>query len=116
MNTFDFLDSIDDRITAHVAKFQEFTGEDLGLDSRAAYRVYVDADHTCIAVDKRNDRTLQYYGGFEYVDKDFRREMGNWVFYSAEDHLVASALANLEEEKESPFVEADDDNALQEDF
>ena len=97
MNTFEFLDSIDDRITAYVAKFDEFTAEDLGLDSRAAYRLYVDADHTCIAVDKRNDRVLQYYGGFEYVDKDFRREMGNWVFYFAEDHLVASALENLEE-------------------
>jgi hypothetical protein len=112
MTTFEFLDTIDDRVTAYVAKMTEVIGEDLGLDSRAAYRLYV--DETCIAVDKRNDRTLQYYGGFEYVDKDFRKEMGNWVFYSAEDHLVASALANLEEEK--PFVEADDDNALQEDF
>jgi hypothetical protein len=114
MNTFDFLDSIDDRITAYVAKFQEFTAEDLGLDSRAAYRLYVDRDHTCIAVDKRNDRTLQYYGGFEYIDKDHRREMGNWVFYFNESDRVADALENLEEE--NPFVEADDDNALQEDF
>ena len=113
MTTFEFLDTIDDRVTAYVAKMTEVIGEDLGLDSRAAYRLYV--DETCIAVDKRNDRTLQYYGGFEYVDKDFRREMGNWVFYSAEDDRVASALEFLEE-KESPFVEADDDNALQEDF
>jgi hypothetical protein len=114
MNTFEFLDSIDDRITSYVAKFQEVTGEDLGLDGRAAYRLYVDRDHTCIAVDKRNDRTLQYYGCFEYVDTDFRRELGNWVFYFAEDDRVARALENLKEEK--IFVEADDDNALQEDF
>ena len=95
MNTFDFLDSIDDRITTHVGKFDEFTAKDLGLDSRAAYILYVDEDHTCIAVDKRNDRTLQYYGGFEYVDKDFRREMGNWVFYFAEDDRVADALKGI---------------------
>ena len=98
MNTFEFLDSIDDRITAYVAKFDEFTAEDLGLDSRAAYRLYVDADRTCIAVDKRNDRVLQYYGGFEYVDKEFRREMGNWVFYFAEDDRVAEHLDRLSEE------------------
>ena len=115
MNTFEFLDSIDDRITAHVAKMTEVIGEDLGLDSRAAYRLYVDADHTCIAVDKRNDRTLQYYGGAEYVDKDFRREMGNWVFYSAEDDRVQGWIEFFEQ-RENPFVEADDDNALQEDF
>ena len=114
MNTFEFLDSIDDRITAHVAKMTEVIGEDLGLDSRAAYRLYVDADHTCIAVSKTCDRTLQYYGGFEYVDKDFRRELGNWVFYFAEDDRVARALANLEEEH--PFLEGDDDNALMEEM
>jgi hypothetical protein len=112
-NTFEFLDSIDDRITAHVAKFQEYQAEDLGLDRRSAYRLYVDADHTCIAVSKTQDRTLQYYGGFEYIDKDHRKEMGSWVFYFAESDRVADALEHLEE---SPFLEADDDNALQEDF
>lgn len=114
MNTFEFLDSIDNRITEHVAKFQEVTAEDLNLDRRSAYRLYVDADHSCIAVSKRDDRTLQYYGGFEYVDKDYRQEMGNWVFYFAEDDRVAMAIENLEEE--NPFLEGEDDNALMEDF
>jgi len=113
MNTFEFLDSINDRITSYVAKFDEVTAEDLGLDRRAAYRLYVDRDHTCIAVDKRNDRTLQYYGGFEYVDKDHRRELGNWVFYFNDSDRVADAIGHLEE---SPFLEADDDNALMEEF
>jgi hypothetical protein len=63
------------------------------LDSRASYRLYIDADLTAIVALKDSDRQLQYYGGFEYVDKDSRRELGNWVFYSNEDNRVAMALS-----------------------
>lgn len=92
-----FIESINDRVTSYVAKFDEFLPEDLGLDERAAYRLYVDKDRTCIAIEKRNDRPLQYYGGFEYVDKEYRQECGNWVFYLATDDRVDSCLLRLEE-------------------
>ena len=107
MDTFDFLDKIDDSITEHVAKFQEYQAEDLGLDRRSAYRLYVDRDRTCIAVSKTADRTLQYYGGFEYIDKDYRREMASWVFYFAEDDRVADCLAHLDEPDHTDQLLAD---------
>ena len=96
MHPLDFIESINDRITAYVGKMEEFLPTDLGLDSRSAYRLYVDKDRTCIVVNKHDDRTLQYYGAFEYVDKDYRREMGNWVFYSSEDERVFSHLEWIE--------------------
>jgi len=92
-----FLDNIDDRVTSFVSTFNEFLPEDLGLDRRAGYRFYVDSGYACIAIQKRDDKTLQYYGGFEYVDKEFRREVGNWVFYFDEDSRVSRAISYLNE-------------------
>ena len=99
MHPFDFIESINDRVTEYVAKMQEVLPEDLGLDRRAGYRFYVDKDMTTIVTPKYRDNSLQYYGGFEYVDEDCRKELGNWVFYSDNDDRVAEALAyyNAEE-------------------
>ena len=59
----------------------------LGLDRRAASSCWVGEDYIAVAV--RDDRTLQYYGGFEYVEKSCRVECGEYVFYSIEDGRVA---------------------------
>jgi hypothetical protein len=61
----------------------------LGLDIRCG-KVFVSPD--CIAIHKANDRAVQYYGGFEYVDKEFRHEMGDFVFYSAEEGRIQGHL------------------------
>ena len=45
-----------------------------------------------IAVAKYNDGTLQYYGGMEYVDKDCRKEVGEYVFYFRESSRVADVI------------------------
>jgi hypothetical protein len=65
----------------------EYTSPDsMGLDRRAGYRLWINED--CIVVDKANDRVLQYYGGFEYVDSEYRIEMGDYVIYLADDERV----------------------------
>ncbi len=74
--------------------------ERAGLDARCG-RIWVCMD--CIAVEQGNDRTLQYYGGFEYVDKEYRTELGDWVFYSAEDERVAEQLAEYYSTQEEEF-------------
>ena len=58
----------------------------LGLDRRSASRIWVGRDF--LAVPMNEDRTLQYYGGFEYVDSEYRMQLGNWVFYSIECERV----------------------------
>ena len=59
----------------------------LGLDQRAAYSgIYVDLENEeFVAVAAGSDRILQYYGGFEYIDKEYRHELGNYVFYMTEN-------------------------------
>lgn len=64
----------------------EVTADALGLDIRAGYRIMVGEDFLAVQVDR--DRSLQYYGGFEYVAPEYRMELGGWVFYSIEDERV----------------------------
>lgn len=92
MNTYDLIEDINMKVERHINKnmTQVYCGrENTGLDSRCGL-IYINEE--CIAVDKRNDRTLQYYGGFEYVDKEFRKEMGDYVFYFNEDARVSEHI------------------------
>jgi hypothetical protein len=93
-DTHDMLDAIETVVQRHVQRMQEVLPEDLGLDRRAGYRLYVDRDF--IVCSAGNDRSLQYYGGFEYVDKECRREAGDWVFYSRDDSRVEGHLEQFE--------------------
>jgi len=92
MSTEVFLESLSEQVDAHVeANFKEVTNlRQLNIDPRAAGKLFVNED--CIAVRKYNDRSLQYYGGFEYVDTDFRAEAGGYVFYFAADSRVQDHL------------------------
>lgn len=72
-----------------------------GLDRRAAYQLWLGGEHDCIIVTKDEDRDLQYYGGFEYVDRDCRMELGGYVVYSAEDERVQGHI-DIALDKESP--------------
>lgn len=68
----------------------EVTAEQLGLDPRAGYRLMINEDY--IVVYSSNRGVLDYYGGFEYVDSDCVAQLGDYVFYSAEDDRVAGCL------------------------
>jgi hypothetical protein len=70
---------------------------DLGLDIRCG-RLFVNEDG--IAVGKDQDRSLQYYGGFEYVDKDYRYELGGYVFYTVDDERVREHVAEFTNQEE----------------
>lgn len=69
--------------------------EDLGLDRRVAHRLLVDPERSFIAVPLAERRTLDYYGGFEYIEPEYIMIIGDHVFYSGESDRVNSALANL---------------------
>ena len=91
----DMMDKVADAVQAYVDTLKETLPEDLGLDRRSAYRLFTDGQ--IIAVTKNDDANLQYYGGFEYVDKDYRTEIAGWVFYSANDDRVYGHLERLNE-------------------
>ena len=82
----DVVNEANDQMVRALNEMEYVEPELLGLDRRAAYRLWVNED--CIVVDKRNNGALQYYGGFEYVDRDYRIEMGDYVIYLSDDERV----------------------------
>ena len=71
-------------------EFREVTPKEIGLDSRAGYRFFINEDY--IAVSRGNRRSLDYYGGFEYVDEEHITVLGDMVFYSSDDERVQGHL------------------------
>ena len=90
LSIYDFIDELNDKLCTRTQNMTLVSADKLGLDIRAGYRLFI--DNECIIVDKRNDRSLQYYGGFEYVDKDFRNEIGDYVIYTNGDDRVLNCL------------------------
>jgi len=89
MNLFKLIDEVTELTDSYVGNMELVPANRLGLDPRCG-KVFVSPD--CIAIHKANDRAVQYYGGFEYVDTQYRHEMGDFVFYSAEDDRVCGHL------------------------
>ena len=71
-------------------EFREVTPKEIGLDSRAGYRFFINEDY--IAVSRGNRRSLDYYGVFEYVDEEHITVLGDMVFYSSDDERVQGHL------------------------
>ena len=89
MDLFELIDEVTEITDNFVAKMGQVPAKQLGLDNRCG-KLFVTPD--CIGVYKSNDRALQYYGGFEYVDIEYRYEFGDYVFYSQADKRVSDCL------------------------
>lgn len=63
--------------------------EELGLDFRCG-RILVSVDEGFIAV--CNPRSIEYYGGFEYINSEFKLDAGNYRFYDSEADRVDRVL------------------------
>lgn len=71
-----------------------------GIDPRAFIGTFW-YNYDAIIIVKGNERSLNYYGGFEYIDADYIREYGNYVVYSAEADRVQEVLENLMENEDA---------------
>lgn len=87
---YKLIDNINNQIENYVSMLPVVSADALGLDIRAGYKLYV--DDTCIVVNKRNDRNLQYYGGFEYCE-EFRQELGDYVVYFEDSGRISKCLS-----------------------
>jgi len=80
------------------------SAEAVGLDARAGY-VFISTEEGWIA--SRNTRSLDYYGGFEYISEEHKVTVGEITFYSNDHSRVADALEYYE-----ALQEQDDDDAV----
>ena len=67
-----------------VENLPQVSGKDIGLDDRAGYNLKVSVEDGFIIATTESDKSLQYYGGFEYIGVDHRMEIAGYVIYSAE--------------------------------
>ena len=91
MAIYELISEINSKVEGLInEEFREVTPKDVGLDSRAGYRLFINEDY--IAVSRGNPRTIDYYGGFEYVDEEHVTVLGDYIFYSADDERVQDHL------------------------
>lgn len=89
----DLVDEVQDMVERQVQGMRRVTASELGLDNRCG-RCYVDED--CIVVEG-DGRSINYYGGFEYIDDEDVRKVGDYVIYLATASRVQEALECLME-------------------
>ncbi len=95
-STLDLIDAVEDVVDRHVRGLRWVTASELGLDNRCG-RAYVGNDMESIIVDNGNLRSYNYYGGFEYIDDEDRRQLGDYTVFLATSDRVRDALECLME-------------------
>ncbi len=98
------LYDLDDSINATVEQFIEENCKQgdraqTGLDPRAFSKFWY--CHEGIFIFDVSRRSLDYYGGFEYIDREYVKSYGEYVFYSAEANRVQEVLAKLMENEDA---------------
>lgn len=98
-NTLDMIDSINEVIERNIRNnFIRVPASDLGLDDRSG-RVYVDVASEVVAVEC--SRSIDYYGGFEYIKEgEGRTTFGDYTFYTTESSRVQDCFDTLRESVE----------------
>ena len=70
----------------------------LGLDYRSG-SVHVSVSEDFIAVN--STYSIEYYGGFEYIDSDYKTTIGHITFYSGEASRVEDCIRHYIENTEN---------------
>jgi hypothetical protein len=63
--------------------------EELGLDFRCG-RILISVDEGFVAAS--NPRSIEYYGGWEYIDSEFKLDAGDYRFYDREADRVDAVI------------------------
>jgi hypothetical protein len=72
--------------------------EDIGLDYRSG-NVYISVENDYVA--SASARSIEYYGGFEYIDSEYTTALGHIKFYSGEHSRVRDAIEYYKENTEN---------------
>lgn len=84
---YDMMEEVNSQVKFYIEQnMKRCTPEELGLDPRSCRTLFVSEDG--IAVHNGNRSTLDYYGGFEYVERECVQSLGNYTFYLADDNRV----------------------------
>ena len=94
-DTLEMIDEIQYIVERHVQGLRRVTANELGLDMRCG-RAYVGENMDCIIVDG-DARSFNYYGGFEYIEDEDKRQLGDYTVFLDTSERVRDALEALME-------------------
>ena len=94
-DTLEMIDEIQYIVERHVQGLRRVSANDLGLDIRCG-RAYVGENMDCIIVDG-DARSFNYYGGFEYIEDEDKRNIGDYTIFLDTSERVRDALEALME-------------------
>ena len=94
-DTLEMIDEIQYIVERHVQGLRRVSASDLGLDIRCG-RAYVGENMDCIIVDG-DARSFNYYGGFEYIEDEDKRNIGDYTIFLDTSERVRDALEALME-------------------
>jgi len=84
MDILDIIDEAINKVEQAVHQLPRVRADEIGLDRRAGF-VYVDTDNQVIIAESGHIRSLEYYGGFEYIDDDCTQTIGQFKIYGVEE-------------------------------
>lgn len=90
----DQIDNIFSEFVENLIELEEFvdvTAKEIGLDERSAYSG-LKISMSGILVPTKYVGKMEYYGGFEYIDKEYVRELGEYRFYSSKASRVKDCI------------------------
>ena len=94
-STLDMIDCVNEVVERHVRKMNRVPASRMGLDDRCG-RVYVDLNEEVIAVEC--SRSIDYYGGFEYIKEgEGRTSVGSYTFFNTESSRVQDCFDHINE-------------------
>jgi hypothetical protein len=94
-DTLEMIDEIQYIVERHVQGLRRVSAVELGLDMRCG-RAYVSENMDAIIVDG-DARSFNYYGGFEYIDSEDIRKLGDYTVFLDTSDRVRDALESLME-------------------
>lgn len=94
-DTLEMIDEIQYAVERHVQGLRRVSANELGLDIRCG-RAYVGENLDCIIVEG-DARSYNYYGGFEYIDSEDKRTLGDYTVFLDTSERVRDALEALME-------------------
>jgi hypothetical protein len=97
MNLTELLELIQSEMKTIISEAKQVRAVEIGLDSRCGTLYVVDEG---ILVPLHNNKTVQYYGGFEYIKAEHITQLGQYVLYSSEAKRVESCLCHLQKDED----------------
>jgi hypothetical protein len=100
-STLDMIDAVNEVVERNIRNnFEQVPASDIGLDIRCG-RVMIDVNDQVIAVPNHNIRSIDYYGGFEYVKEgEGRVTVGDYTFFTADNDRINDCFDALNDKVE----------------